>query len=508
MTAGWRRHPSRRDLAAHFDGEAGPGVDAHLAGCARCQAWTGELRRVRAAMRGEPVPAAAPARLLRPAWAHPAFAVALVAVVVGIAGAAGLFARDDTTTLASRGSPPAFPAGPTAGPTADPSASGPAGPTAGGHPPASGAHPATSSPSPSGAAGPATGSPPAPTRPPSAAGEAGALPAAGAAGPRPEPPESGVSEGEPGPPASAPLRLAVVAPRDGFRGGEGADVVESARRAVAAANRSRRAGGTPPVELVVVGAEDRAGIYALPGQVQALVGGFGLDQAPGGLPWVLPADPAVDGSGVVRAEQTPAEVGARLGADVAAHRPQATVGVIVGGPAEAPMADGLARSLAVERVEAQGGTTCDREVARLRRQKVDVLAVAGPPALARRCAAAARTLGRPAELLLVLPSAAYDHLESDPAAHGARTFLGLPWPTSDEPGARRFRAAAGGDRAVRSYRALVTFAAVEAAVEAATATGSPAPASGRFRSDLYDIDGGANRAGGVVRAGFGRWAAP
>ncbi|MGH9034470.1 MAG: hypothetical protein ACRD0O_01790, partial [Acidimicrobiia bacterium] len=102
--------------------------------------------------------------------------------------------------------------------------------------------------------------------------------------------------------------------------------------------------------------------------------------------------------------------------------------------------------------------------------------------------------------------AAYDRLEADPAAQGSRTFLGLPWPSSDEPGARRFRAAAGGDRAVRSYRALVTFAAVEAAVEATAATGSPAPATGRFRSDLYDIDGGANRAGGVVRAGFGRWA--
>ncbi|MGH9005542.1 MAG: hypothetical protein ACRDYV_20645, partial [Acidimicrobiia bacterium] len=112
------------------------------------------------------------------------------------------------------------------------------------------------------------------------------------------------------------------------------------------------------------------------------------------------------------------------------------------------------------------------------------------------------------DTLLVLPSAAYDHLEHDPAAHGARTFLGLPWPTSDEAGARRYRAAAGGDRGVRSYRALVTFAAVEAAVESATATGSPAPATGRYRSDLYDIDGGANRAGTVVRVGFGRWAAP
>jgi hypothetical protein len=301
------------------------------------------------------------------------------------------------------------------------------------------------------------------------------------------------------------LRLAVVAPAEGFRAGEGAGVVQAARRAVAAANRSRRSGGRP-VELVVVEAEDRAGIEALPGKVDALVGGFGPGGAPGGLPWVLPADPAVDGPGVIRAEQTPAEVGARLGADLAAERPGARVGVVVAGPAEAPMADGLARSLPVERVDAGPDTSCEREVAQLRRRGADVLAVAGPAGLARRCAAAARTLGRPSETLLMLPAAAYDRLESDPAARGARTFLGLPWPTSDEPGARRFRAAAGGGRGMRSYRALVTFAAVEAAVEAATATGSPAPSAGRFRSDLYDIDGGANRAGDVVRAGFGRWA--
>jgi hypothetical protein len=438
--------------------------------------------------------------------------VALVLVLLGIAGAAGLYGRDDTTTLASRGTPPAVPAG------TDPIAAAPAGTAAGadGQPPASGAHPATSEPAPDGsssAPAPATSQRPASgARPVSGGtGDAGPSPAAGTGAATPPPaPAAGPAGGaaQAGPPAKTPLRLAVVAPRDGFRGGEGADVVEAARRAVAAANRSRKAGGAPPVELVVVGAEDRSAIDALPGQVQALVGGFGVDRAPGGLPWVLPADPAVDGPGVIRAEQTPAEVGARLGADVASHRPEARVGVIVAGPAEAPMADGLARSVAVERVNAEADTTCEAEVAQLRRQRADVLAVAGPPALARRCAAAARTLGRPAELVLVLPSAAYDHLESDPAAQGARTFLGLPWPTSDESGARRFRAANGGDRAVRSYRALVTFAAVEAAVESFTATGSPAPASGRFRSDLYDIDGGANRAGAVVRANFGRWAAP
>jgi ABC-type branched-subunit amino acid transport system substrate-binding protein len=497
-TLGLRRHPSRQDLAARFDGEARPGVDDHLAGCARCQAWTGELRRVRAAVRGEPLPAAAPGRQLRPAWAHPALAVVVVAALLGVAGTAGLFGRDDTTTLASRGEPPAIPSG-----TALPTGPAPAPAVADGHPPASGAHPATDPSTPSSPAPPATTG----SRPPSTAAEPSSPPAASGGNPVPAPPSPSdpPKEGAAAP-ATTPLRLAVVTPADGLRAGEGADVVEAARRAVAAANRSRGTGGRP-VELVVVKAEDQAGIDTLPGRADALVGGFGLSTAPGGLAWVFPADPAVDGPGVIRAEQTPAEVGSRLGADLATHRPDARVGVIVAGPAEAPMADGLARSVAVERVDAPPDTPCDREVAQLRRRGVDVLAVAGPPGLARRCAAAARTLGRPSELLLLLPSAAYDRLEADPAAQGARTFLGLPWPTSDEPGARRFRAAAGGERGVRSYRALVTFAAVEAAVESEATTGSPAPSTGRHRSDLYDIDAGANRAGSVVRAGFGRWAA-
>ncbi|MGH9041131.1 MAG: anti-sigma factor family protein, partial [Acidimicrobiia bacterium] len=128
------RHPSRQELGALFDGEERPGVATHLAGCARCQAWTGELRRVRALVRGEPVPAAAPAHLLRPTWAYPATAVALVVAILGVAGAAGLLSRDATTTLASRGMPPAVPSG---NPPAPGTATEPA-PGAEAHPPASG----------------------------------------------------------------------------------------------------------------------------------------------------------------------------------------------------------------------------------------------------------------------------------------------------------------------------------------------------------------------------------
>lgn len=394
MTAGpgrWarilRRHPSRRELAALFDGEGSLGVGTHVAACPRCEAWMGELRRVRAAVRGEPVPASAPARLLRPAWVpQPAVAVVLVAVLLGGALATNLARRAGDTTLASGGERAPVPTGP------GPLSTAPAGEAA---PPAD----VATDPAPSPSLGSPTTAPAPAPRPPVSGDGADPSPSGGATQPV-APPTSAPSGEGPGPAGPAgPLRLAVVAPSAGFWAGEGTAVVEAASRAVATANRTGGVGGRP-VELVVVRAEDRAALNALPGRADALVGGFGIATAPGGLLWVFPADPDVGGPAVVRAAR----------------------------------------------------------------------------------------------------------LEADPAVHGARTLLGLPWPTSDEPGARRYRAAVGG-RAARSYRGLVTFAGVEAAVEVASATGapSPAPSSGRFRSDLYDLDGGVNRAGAVVVARFGRW---
>lgn len=498
MTAGpgrWarilRRHPSRRELAALFDGEGSLGVGTHVAACPRCEAWMGELRRVRAAVRGEPVPASAPARLLRPAWVpQPAVAVVLVAVLLGGALATNLARRAGDTTLASGGERAPVPTGP------GPLSTAPAGEAA---PPAD----VATDPAPSPSLGSPTTAPAPAPRPPVSGDGADPSPSGGATQPV-APPTSAPSGEGPGPAGPAgPLRLAVVAPSAGFWAGEGTAVVEAASRAVATANRTGGVGGRP-VELVVVRAEDRAALNALPGRADALVGGS--PPPPGaccGCSRPIPTWAGPPWSGPRRCRL---RWGLGLGADLGGHRPQARVGVVVSGPRDAPFADGLARSVAAIRVNASEDTSCDDEVARLRREGATALAVAGPPQLARRCAAAARPLWGPPDGLLVLPSAAYARLEADPAVHGARTLLGLPWPTSDEPGARRYRAAVGG-RAARSYRGLVTFAGVEAAVEVARATGapSPAPSSGRFRSDLYDLDGGVNRAGAVVVARFGRW---
>lgn len=500
LPLGWtalRRHPSRTELGAVFDGEGDPVAAGHIAGCARCQAWMGELHRVRAAVRGEPIPVAVPtrpARAARPPWLSPALAGVMAVLLLAVAGASGLFNRDVPTHLASQGDTEPLPAG--SGDNGGPVSTRPV-------PPPGGA--TDGSPVPDGRpAGPAAAAPAAPPAPRPAAGSPAAPP--GDAPNAAPPPAEAPVVAAPDRSGSGPLQLAVVVPTIGVRAGEGADVVEAAHRAVAIANRAGGADGRT-VELVVVPAEDQPALDALPARADTLVGGFGVRTAPAGLPWVFPAEPDVEGPAVVRAEPAPLDAGARLGADLAARQPGATVGVVVAGAREAPMADGLARSVAVERVAAAAGTMCDREVAELRRRGASVIAVAGPPELAQRCAGATRTLLGSPEQLLVLPSAAYQRLEADPTMHGARTVLGLPWPSAQDPGARRFRAEAAGARWVRSYRALVTFAAVEAAVDSARATGSPVPLTGRYRSDLYDIDGGANRARTIVAASFGRWAA-
>ena len=77
--------------------------------------------------------------------------------------------------------------------------------------------------------------------------------------------------------------------------------------------------------------------------------------------------------------------------------------------------------------------------------------------------------------------------------------------TPDGPGARRYR------RQVpygSSYRAIVSFAAAELALDVLRATGGVTAAplrSGRWRSDVYDIDGGRNASPRPVTVRFGRW---
>jgi hypothetical protein len=85
------------------------------------------------------------------------------------------------------------------------------------------------------------------------------------------------------------------------------------------------------------------------------------------------------------------------------------------------------------------------------------------------------------------------------------TVLGLPWPGSSNPGAARFRSEVPG---VSSYRALVSFAAVEMAVQVARSSGAlqlDRIAGGSWQNDLYDFAGVANVGAQVVQQSAGGW---
>jgi hypothetical protein len=138
---------------------------------------------------------------------------------------------------------------------------------------------------------------------------------------------------------------------------------------------------------------------------------------------------------------------------------------------------------------------------------VTAIALAAPPALVQRCLAVIDERGwRPPSGVLVPPASAFAIVPSTDPSLLVLDVLGLPWPTADEPGAARFRQTT----ASSSYRALVTFAAVELAVSVARAgEGSVAAgwsASSSWRSDLVAYDGGKNVGVRVVRAADGGWA--
>ena len=297
--------------------------------------------------------------------------------------------------------------------------------------------------------------------------------------------------GSKGRPKASPLRLGVVVPTTGAEAQEGAEVRDTVRHRVELANATGGVGGLP-VELAVVAAEDQQAVAALPQRVNALVGGFGAGP-PAGLPWLLPADPGVLASNVVTAEAAPQAVGQHMGERLRRQGLDGAVGVVVGSGPESAMGAGLASKVRTTTVAAGGGSACTAEVAALRRSGAAALAVAGPPELAARCLqAAARDAWRPRYGSIVAPSAAYAHLEERPEGRGARTVLGLPWPTSAASGAARFRASA----ASRSYRALVSFAATELAIDVARQEGTVsigAVAGRSWRSDLFDLAGAAVR---------------
>lgn len=309
--------------------------------------------------------------------------------------------------------------------------------------------------------------------------------------------------GSTAPPARFVLRLGLVVPTRGAGAAEGAEVATTVRRRVDAANATGGVGGSP-VELVVAAAEDESAVAALPGRVSVLVGGFGA-APPTGVSWLFPADPSVGSAGVVPAEASPEVAGQQVGDLLARQRLGGPVGVVVGSGPESALAAGLASRVPTTTAAAVPGTSCVSEVASLRRDGAVALAVAGPPELAARCLrAAAQALWSPPFGTIVAPSAAYAGLDSVNEARGARTVLALPWPTSPGNGPARFRAAGG----ARSYRALVSFAATELAIEVARQKGAVSTATvaaGTWRSDLFEMTGISVRLVSVV-LGVEGWA--
>ncbi len=299
------------------------------------------------------------------------------------------------------------------------------------------------------------------------------------------------------------LRLGLVVPTAGPAAAEGGEVATTVRRRVDAANAAGSVGGSP-IELVVAPAEDPAAVAALPKRASVLVGGFGAVPPPG-MSWLFPADAGVVGPGVVSAQASPEVAGQQMGDLLRGRRLGGPVGVVVGSGPESALAAGLASKVPTTTAAAGPDASCALEIASLRRDGAVALAVAGPPDLAARCLrAAAQALWSPRFGTIVAPSAAYAGLDAVNEARGARTVLGLPWPTAPGGGPARFRAAGG----TRSYRALVSFAATELAIEVARQKGglsTAAVAAGAWRSDLFEMTGTNIRSVPVVLTGREGW---
>jgi hypothetical protein len=261
------------------------------------------------------------------------------------------------------------------------------------------------------------------------------------------------------------------------------------------------------VDVVVVPTDDDSARADALTRVDALVGGFATD-VPAGIPWVMPADVGPTGPDVAAGELAAEQAGGALGLDLVARSSNSrTVGAIVAAGPDAGLATGLAKSVPVQQVEAGTDTSCDQEMIALRKRDVAALALAVPPDLARRCAAAAARIGwRPSGGLLLAPSAVYAHLERDLVAQGARSAVALSAPNADDSGTNRFRQAAPG---CSSYRSLVSFAAAELALETARSANGvltlTAVRDRHWHSDLYDVDGGQQTTAHVVAIRFGRW---
>lgn len=461
-----RRHPHKLALGAWFDGEGPENVGAHVARCGRCRRRAADLARVRSWLRAQPFVAMSDGVEEQERSSHrwrPVLVVTLMVFAYLIAPGG-----DDR----GRGRSPANPLGALTEETTDRTP-----------PPSSGGPPSQS---PSDAA--VDGGAPAPGQVTAPDGRSGARARDLAIARRPA--------------WSSPLELGLVVPTSGPLAPEGAQVREVVQRRVSTANASGGVAGVP-IELIVVPAEDRAAIDAMAARVDAIVGGFGAEIATT-TPWLFPADPLVTGANVVPAEASARAVGAQLAEALHDDGLLGVVGVVVGNGPDAGLAAGLSSKAHVATVAARKNTSCLAEIATLRRSGAMTLAIAGDTDLAAACLRAASRSAWQPRVALLAPSAAYAGVASLPEATGARTVLALPWPTSSAAGAARFRASTTS----QSYRALVSYAATELAIDVARQTGGVSLASmaGRtWHSDLVDLNGVDNRAGSTTSAFLGTW---
>lgn len=247
--------------------------------------------------------------------------------------------------------------------------------------------------------------------------------------------------------------------------------------------------GSDGVEVVPVTAGDQA-----PAGIDAVVGGWSAT-----APVLVQTADGV----IVAADPDPEQAGARLAA--AAVGDAELVGVIRGSGADTAFGDGAAATRRVVSVDLAQGSSCDREVRSLLAQGAAAIALAVPPPAVRTCIAAVEALGaRPPRGVLVPPSMTLEPESPAVAGLDVLGLAGLPMPTSDTPGAARFRELTG----ARSYRAMLTFAGVELAVALHAAGPDVASAWRReptWHSDLVAYERGRNLGIHVVRASGGRW---
>lgn len=470
-----RRHPSRVTLMALYDGElAGPEAQAvaeHADGCPRCGHWLEQLGVVGAVVRGDVVPAVAPPRARRPG----PLAVRALAAASAVAAVALGFAlnepggRDAQRVAADRGTVT------TVAPAASPSTP------------------------PRGAPGPGPGDRPGAT---TTTGRPAGAPSQVAAPPAPSAPSP-----------TGEIALGVLVP--GGQAGPGERIVHAVAAELAQANAAGGAGGRS-LRLVVGDANDPSALDTLVAQgAVALVGGVPTSPDTYGraaarqLPWLAPAGVTGLRSPWLVPVELPFDVAGRVLALRAKQEGRRRVLVIRASAPEQAFGDGVAQVFGTAtRSVVLRSANCLAELQETGTAAMpDLVALALPPEAVGPCVEAMASF--PAEVLVPVTSA-----EVVPSrAHGmarVRTLLGAPPP--DDPanaGAARFRLVTG---VADDYRALVSFAAVDMAVEALRRDPGDVMGGlrsvGVYRSDLLTIDlrdWPMNKAPRPVELRGGRW---